>query len=104
MLTLVFTAQILSFALYLLSASGHFPRHHRAVALASRPGPMILYGTIAIAVVSLLVALLAAWRLIPWYAAVISGGLAILLAPLVLQRFPDHIVDGRVSLIGFAGL
>jgi hypothetical protein len=40
--------------------------------------------------------------LIPWYAAVIGGGAAILLAPLALQVFPDRIVDGKIALIGFA--
>lgn len=44
----------------------------------------------------------AAWMLIPWYAAVIGGGGAILLAPLALQVFPDRIVDGKTALIGFA--
>lgn len=43
-----------------------------------------------------------AWMLIPWYAAVIGGGGAILLAPLALQVFPDRIVDGKTVLIGFA--
>jgi hypothetical protein len=41
--------------------------------------------------------------LIPWYAAVIGGGLAILAAPLVLQNFTDRFVDGRGSLMSFAG-
>jgi hypothetical protein len=40
--------------------------------------------------------------LIPWYAAVIGGGAAILLAPLALQAFPDRVVDGKIALIGFA--
>ena len=53
-------------------------------------------------IASLVVALLAAWRLIPWYAAVIGGGFAILVAPLVLQQFPDRFVDGRASLLSFA--
>jgi len=62
-----------------------------------------LYGTIAVALINLLAALFAAWRLIPWYAAVIGGGLAILAAPLVLQQFTDRFVDGRTSLVSFAG-
>ncbi|HEY6860178.1 MAG TPA: hypothetical protein VI358_10385 [Pseudolabrys sp.] len=41
--------------------------------------------------------------MIPWYAAVIGGGLAILAAPLVLQQFTDTFVDGRASLLSFAG-
>ena len=63
---------------------------------------IVLYGTITVAMTSLVVALLAAWRLVPWYAVVIGGGLAILAAPVVLQRFPDRFVDGRASLLSFA--
>jgi hypothetical protein len=44
----------------------------------------------------------AALMLIPWYAAVIGGGAAILLAPLALQVFPDRVVDGKIALIGLA--
>ena len=66
-------------------------------------GAIVLYGTIAVALISLLAALFAAWWLIPWYAAVIGGGLAILAAPLVLQQFTDRFVDGRISLVSFAG-
>lgn len=99
----LFMALLLVLALYALSASGHFPREHRAAALASGAGPLILFGSIALAIVCALVALAAAWRLVPWYAAVIGGGLAILCAPLVLQQFPDKFVDGRASLLTFAG-
>jgi len=99
----LFTASLLAITLHALSASGQFPREHRAPALASRAGAALLYGTIAIAGISLLVALVAAWRLIPWYAAVIGGGLAVLMAPLVLQQFPDRFIDGRTSLLMFAG-
>ncbi|MGA7486704.1 MAG: hypothetical protein WBW74_07170 [Xanthobacteraceae bacterium] len=98
----LFTALLLAFSLHTLAASGQFPRAHRAPALASGLGVIILYGTIAVATTSLVVALLAAWRLVPWYAAVIGGGLAILAAPLVLQKFPDRFVDGRASLLSFA--
>jgi hypothetical protein len=97
-----FTALLLVLALHILAASGQFPREHRAPALASGVGGIVLYGTIAVAITSLVIALLAAWRLIPWYAAVIGGGLAILVAPLVLQQFPDRFVDGRASLLSFA--
>jgi len=96
------TALLLVFSLHTLAASGQFPREHRRRALASGLGGTVLYGTIAVAITSLVVALFAAWRLIPWYAAVIGGGLAILAAPLVLQQFPDRFVDGRASLLSFA--
>jgi hypothetical protein len=98
----LFTALLLVLALHILAAGGQFPREHRAPALASGVGGIVLYGTIAVAIASLAVALLAAWRLIPWYAAVIGGGFAILIAPLVLQQLPDRFVDGRASLLSFA--
>jgi hypothetical protein len=99
----LFAALLLFVSLYVLAASGQFPREHRAPALASGAGGAILYCTIVVACMSLLAAFFAAWRLIPWYAAVIGGGLAVLAAPLVLQRFTDRFVDGRGSLITFAG-
>ena len=99
---ILFTALLLFFSLFTLAASGQFPREHRTPALASGVGGLVLYGTITVAIISLVVAGFAAWRLIPWYAAVIGGGLAILVAPLVLQQFPDRFVDGRASLLSFA--
>lgn len=98
----VFTALLLVVSLHTLAASGQFPREHRAPALMSGIGAIILHGTIAIAIACLLTALWAAWRLTPWYAAIIGGGFAILAAPLVLQKFPDRFVDGRASLLVFA--
>jgi len=98
----LFTALLLVFSLHTLAASGQFPRAHRARALASGLGVIILYGTTVVAMATLLIALLAAWRLVPWYAAVIGGGFAILAAPIVLQTFPDRFVDGRASLLSFA--
>ena len=98
----LFTALLLFVSLHALSASGQFPREHRAPTLASAAGAFILYGTIAVALLSLLAAFIAAWRLIPWHAAVIGGGLAVLAAPLVLQKFSDRFVDGRASLLSFA--
>lgn len=99
----LFTTLLLFVSLHALAASGQFPREHRAPSLMSGGGAIVLYGTIAVALISLLTALFAAWRLIPWYAAVIGGGLAILAAPLVLRQFSNVFVDGRTSLVSFAG-
>src|SRR5262244_1570007 len=74
---IVFAALLLVLSLHGLAASGQFPREHRKPALATTLGAALLYGSIALAVVSVGVALLGAWRLIPWYAAVIGGCLAI---------------------------
>jgi len=99
----LFTLLMLMLSLHALSASGHFPREHRAAALRSLLGVVILHGTILVGLTALIAGLWAAWRLIPWYAAVIAGGLAILAAPLVLQEFSDSFVDDRRSLLSFAG-
>jgi hypothetical protein len=98
----LFTALLLALSLHALAASGHFPRTRRGAELASGTGSAMLYGSMAIVMACLLIGLGSAWHLIPWYAAVIGGGLAILVAPLVLQQFPDRFVDGRASLLAFA--
>jgi len=98
----LFTALLHFVSLHLLAASGQFPREHRSPSLTSGFGALILYGTIAIAFASLLAAIFTAWTMIPWYTAVIGGGLAILAAPMVLQLFSDRFVDGRGSLVIFA--
>jgi hypothetical protein len=99
----LFTLLMLMLSLHGLSASGHFPREHRAAALRSLLGVVILHGTIVIALAALIAGLWSAWRLVPWYAAVIAGGLAILAAPIVLQEFSNSFVDDHRSLLSFAG-
>lgn len=99
----LFMALLLVLALHALAASGHFPREHRAPSLTTGNGPLVLFGSIAVAAFCLLAGVAAAGWLIPWSAAVIGGGLAILCAPLTLQRFSDRFVDGRSALLVFAG-
>ena len=98
----LFTMLMLAVSLHALTASGHFPRETRLSAMAAGAGPAVLWLTIVTVLACLLVALFAAWRLIPWYAAVIGGGGGILVAPLVLQWFPDRFVDGKRGLLTFA--
>ena len=98
----LFTMLMLVISLHGLTASGHFPRETRLPAMATGGGVAVLWLTILIVVACLLAGLLAAWRLIPWYAAVIGGGGGILVAPLVLQWFPDRFVDGKRGLLSFA--
>jgi hypothetical protein len=100
----LFTGLMLALSLQALAASGHFPREHRSPALASGFGAALLYGAILLAALCLIAGLAAAWRLVPWYAAVIGGGGAILIAPLVLQKFSDRFVDGRAALMTFGGI
>ena len=98
----LFTMLMVVISLHGLTASGHFPRETRLPAMAAGTGPAVLWLTILVMLTCLLVGLFAAWRLIPWYAAVIGGGGGILVAPLVLQWFPDRFVDGKRGLLTFA--
>lgn len=100
----VFALLIMIAALYGLTASGQFPSEHRAEALKTGVGATILYGTMAIGAVTALVGVFLAWLVLPWYAAVIAGGGVLLMAPLILQLFPDSFVDGRSGLLTFAGV
>lgn len=102
--TLLFMALVLGVSLQGLAASGHFPREHRAPVMVTGFGPVILFGSIAVAFICLVAGIVAALRLIPWYAAIIGGGLSVLSAPLVLQWFPDCFVDGRGSAVAFTAV
>ena len=101
---LLFMALLLAGALQLLAASGHFPAEHRGAGLRTPSGGAILFGTSILVLLALAAGTVATWKLVSWYAAVIGGGLAILMAPLALQPFPDSFVNGRASLIAFAGV
>lgn len=95
---------VLAFSLCGLTASGHFPPEHRNPTLRSRAGAVILWGSLTCAVLVLGAALLLAMQRLPLYAAVIGGGAMLLVAPLILQAFPDAFVDGRRGLLSFAAL
>jgi len=100
----LFAALFFIAALFLLAALGHFPRAARNDAMKQRFGPALLWGTIVIIALCALVAVIAAWRFIPWFAALIAGGAAILVAPLALQNFSDAFVDGQRGIATFAAL
>jgi hypothetical protein len=98
----LFVALVLAAALQGLASSGHFPREHAQAALASSLGRLILFGSMALVALCLVAGIAAALRYLPWYAAIIGGGLSLLAAPLVLRWFPDRFVDGRSALVAFA--
>jgi len=98
----IFVTLMLLASLQTLSASGHFPKASRLSAVAQGSGPAVLWTSMIVTAGSVVAGIAATWMLVPWYAAVIGGGAAILLAPLVLQVFPDRMVDGKIALIGFA--
>jgi hypothetical protein len=99
----LFMTLILAASLQGLAVSGHFPRDCDGSAWACGFGAVLLFGSIALAAVCLVAGIAAALRFIPWYAAIIGGGFALLAAPLVLQWFPDRFVDGRGAPAVFAG-
>jgi hypothetical protein len=94
---ITFAALILTVSLQVLSACGHFPLRRETRA------PVTLFASIGVAIVCLAAGIAAVTRLLPWYAAIIGAGLAVLAAPIVLQWFPDRFVDGNGALIAFAG-
>jgi hypothetical protein len=101
---LLFMLLLAAASLFGLAASGQFPREHRAASLQSPTGAFILFGSIAVVLVSLLAGLLFAWQRIPWYAAVIGGGAPVLFAPLLLRPLPDVFVNGRAALLLFSAI
>jgi len=96
----LFMALMLATSLQGLAVSGHFP---------SRPdtplrGRIVLSAAIIVVIVCLVAGIVAASWLVPWYAAVIGGGLSLLTAPLILQWFPDRFVDGRSAVAVLTGI
>ncbi len=100
----VFMGLVLVSALYGLTVSGHFPAEFRSAALGTKIGRFALWGTLAIAVSLVAVALALAWLKLPVASAIIGGGTMVLFAPLVLRIFPDSFVDEPTALLTFAGL
>ena len=101
---LLLVGLILVASLQGLAASGHFPQRPKGTVFASTFGGIMLFGSIALTLLALVGGIMAALRLVPWYAAIIGGGLALLAAPLVLRWFPDRFVDGRGAPLVFAGI
>jgi hypothetical protein len=97
----LFMALVLVLSLYGLTASGHFPEEHRAAALKTASGKLLLWGTIALCAALTMAALAFAWQQLPLPAAIIAGGAMVLIAPMLLQPLPDSFVNGRRGLITF---
>jgi hypothetical protein len=98
-----FMALLLAAAMCGLAASGHFPKNHRAPSLRETAGTWILFGSLAIAILSLAIGIMFVWALVHWSALVIGGGGAILATPFALRPFPDQFVNGRGALVTFSG-
>ena len=63
---------VLLAALYGLAASGHFPAEFRPQTLQRGWGALVLWGTMIATGIAGAVALVLAWRALPWYAIVMS--------------------------------
>jgi hypothetical protein len=100
----VFMALVLVLSLYGLTVSGHFPAEHRAAALRMGAGRVVLWATLGLWGALALLAAILAWQRVPLYAAVLGGGAMVLIAPLLLQPFPDSFVNGQRGLLTFAGI
>jgi hypothetical protein len=100
--TALFAGAVLLAALYGLSASGHFPAELREAGLRGGLGAIVLWSTMAVTALAGAAAVAAAWRALPWTAAVIGAGAAVLFAPLLLRPFPDRFVNGRAALALFS--
>ncbi len=95
---------LLAASLHLLSASGHFPKEVRTPEIGIGIGPILLHGTIVLVLLAVAVGTWLVWQAVPWYALILGGGIAVLIAPLILPCFSDRFVDGRPALIAFAAL
>lgn len=99
-----FAGLLLAASLHLLSAIGHFPKEVRTPEIGTGAGPAILHGTILLVVLAVVTGAWLVWQAVPWYATILGGGIAVLIAPLILPSFSDRFVDGRRGLIVFAAL
>ncbi len=98
----LFMATTLVLATFVLALSGHFPASDRLPALRGAIGTLVVWGTAAMAFAAFVLIVAFAARHLPWPAAVIGGGVTVLLAPIVLSLFSDAVVDGRSGLAGLA--
>lgn len=101
---LLFMGLVLAISMYALSVSGQFPLAHRTEPFRSALGGFILFGSIAIALISLAAGIYFVYRNVPWSALVIGGGAMMLITPLLLPNFSDRFVDGRGAPLTFSCL
>ena len=100
----VFVALIMVIAMFGLSLSGHFPAEHQKPEMRAWHGRLLLVASIIAIAISAAQAFGLAFGQLPPAIAIIGLGGALLAAPLILQKIPDTIVNGRRGLIGFAAL
>ena len=101
---MLFMVLLLVVCVFVMTAAGHFPARFREQIFRTPSGAAILWGSIFIVGVSAIVAIAFAIQVLPWYAAVIGGGLMVLAAPLLVQPFPDRAVDSPQALLILAAV
>ena len=101
---LVFSSLVLAITLYGLTVAIYFPKHARSETPLDWPMRLLIGVTIPVIALSAVHAFGFALSRLAGPAAIIGAGLAMLLAPVVLKRFSDSVVDGRVGLVAFAVL
>ena len=98
----LFSIVSLTVFMFVVVAAGMFPAEHRTSDLRGAAGSALLWisivavGAVAVRAVAFAVATL------PWYAAVIAGGLMLLAAPFVLGLLPPRLVGNRAGIVGLA--
>ena len=99
----LYTLTAFAAVLAVVGVSGFYPVEARPTALR-RPGGSVLIHLLALVALALLAT--AAWlavTAIPWTAAVIAGGLAILFAPAIFESLPRRFWDSRAGVAVTAG-
>lgn len=95
----VFMALVLAVCIFVVVAAEHFPAEFRSPDLATTSGTVLLWSAIALMSVSGAIAVYFVFVAIPWYSAIIGGGLMALVAPLLVQPMPDALINGRAALL-----
>ena len=87
-----------------VQASGYFPRRARPRLLRGRVDDLLILLLILCGLALLLLAFRMAFQLLSWPVAVIAGGLAILVAPLLWQILPRALLDRRAGIVAVAAV
>lgn len=99
----IFAAGVLLVCALGLTAASMFPAEHRPPALSTLSGTLGLYLAIAVgAALAVQVVWFGAVAL-PWYFAVIAGGVVLLFAPALHQVLPGPLRDGAAGILAFGG-
>lgn len=101
---LVFAALILNIAMFALSLSGHVPAHQKFTGVQAWQHRALFVSCIVVVAFSTAKALGLAMGSLPAPIAIIGAGGALLVAPLLLAKLPDSIVDSRRGLVALAAI